>query len=247
MGIKHAGAAAIVGAFALMSSASPVTLAQEGTPTPMVSCEDASSPMAMGTPGAMMGDMAGMGMGTPMAGMDHMAMELDQMYIDMMIPHHAAIIALSQAALPRLEDARLQEIAQNIVDAQSAEIEELRGYREAFYGEAESMPMDEAMMAAMTEMMPGMSGTMEEMAFQMDPAAQVAAICAAEDTDLAFIDMTIAHHRMAIDSSEPVVAGATNEEIREFAQRVIEDPQREIDELEEIQADLTGEATPAGA
>ena len=169
------------------------------------------------------------------------------MFLDMMIPHHAGIIGLAQAALPRLQDQRLQGIARNIIDAQSGEIEELRGYREALYGDAEPMAMDDGMMTAMTEMMPGMSGAMEEMAFQMDPAAQAAAICAAENTDLAFIDMTIAHHQMAIESSEPVVAGATTEEIREFAQRVIEDQQREIAELEEIQADLTGEATPAGA
>ena len=222
----------------------PAVAAQEATPA-AYNCEDVEA-SGVGTPAAM-GGMAGMDVGSPMAGMDQMAMELDQMYIDMMIPHHAGIIGLAQAALPRLEDARLQEIAQNIIDAQSGEIEELRGYREDFYGDPMPMPMDESMMTMMTEMMPGMSGTMEEMAFQMDPAAQAAAICAAENTDLAFIEMTIAHHQMAIESSEPVVAGATTEEIRKFAQRVIEDQQREIDELEEIQADLTGEATPAGA
>ena len=244
MRTKHTPTAVIVSAFALMQLSGPVAMAQDATPAAMVSCEDLESSMAMGTPGAMAG---GMEMGTPMAGMDSMAMEmeLDQMFIDMMIPHHRGIIGLAQAALPRLEDPRLQEIAQSIVDAQSAEIEELRGYREEFYGAADPMPMDEGMMAAMDQMMPGISGTTEEMAFQMDPAAQAAAICAAENTDLTFIEMTIAHHQMAIEASEPVAADATQEEIREFAQRVIEDQQREIDELEAIQKELSGEATPA--
>ena len=231
-------------ALSILAPAAPFTGASQDDATPLASfdCENLGS-ATFATPSA----MTGMDRGTPMAGMDHMEMEIDQMFIDMMIPHHAGIIGLAQAALPRLQDQRLQEIAQNIIDAQSGEIEELRGYREALYGDAEPMAMDDGMMTAMTEMMPGMSGAMEEMAFQMDPAAQAAAICAAENTDLAFIDMTIAHHQMAIESSEPVVAGATNEEIRDFAQRVIEDQQREIAELEEIQADLTGEATPAGA
>ena len=241
MRIKYT-AAVIVGAFTLIQLSGPVVAAQDATPAPMFSCEDLESSMAMGTPGAGAG---GMDMGSPMAGMDPMTMELDQMYIDMMIPHHQGIIGLAQAALPRLEDERLQEIAQSIIDAQSAEIEELRGYREAFYGAADPMPMDEAMMAAMDQMMPGISGTTEEMAFQMDPAAQAAAICAAENTDLAFAEMTIAHHQMAIESSEPVVADATHEEIREFAQRVIEDQQREIEELTAIQSELSGQATPA--
>jgi uncharacterized protein (DUF305 family) len=189
-------------------------------------------------------DMAGM-MSTPMAGMDQMAMEPDQMYIDMMIPHHAAIIAMAEAALPRLTDARLQEIAQAIVDTQGPEIEELRGYRESFYGDAEPAPMDMALMETMAQMMPGMSGTMEEMAFQMNPEAQVAAICEAEDPDLTFIDLTIAHHQMAIESSEAVLDTAVHPEMRDFAQKVIDAQQQEIDELTAIRAELTGAATPA--
>ena len=223
---------------------SPGAAAQDATPPTAYSCETVGMPGAAGTP-AGMGDMAGTDMGTPMAGMEQMAMELDQIYIDMMIPHHAGIIGLAQAARPRLQDDRLQQIAQTIIDVQGAEIEELRGYREQFYGDPEPMPMDGAMMETMMQMMPGMSGTMDGMAFQMDPAAQAAAICAAEDTDLAFIDMTIAHHQMAIESSAPVVEGAANEEIRDFAQRVIDDQQREIDELESIRAELTGDGTPS--
>lgn len=249
MRITHTLAAAAIGAVAMLPMSGTILLARDATPETMASCEDAALGMAMGTPAAMAGmdDTAGMGMGTPMPGMDHAAMELDQAYIDMMIPHHASIIAMAQAALPRLEDERLREIAEAVIATQQPEVEELMGHREALYGDGDPMPMDGAMMGAMVELMPGMSSTMEEMGFQMDAAAQVAAICAAENTDLAFIDMTIAHHQTAIESSEPVVAGATTEEIRKFAQRVIEDQQREIDELEEIRADLTGEATPAGA
>ena len=234
----------LLGASVVIPTPSLGAAAQDATPA-AYSCETVETTGGAGTPAAAMGDMAGMDTGTPMAGMDQMAMELDQVYIDMMIPHHAGIIGLAEAALPRLQDERLQEIAQNIIDVQSAEIEELRGYREQFYGDPEPMPMDEVMMGTMMEMMPGMSGTMEEMAFQMDPAAQAAAICAAEDTDLAFIEMTIAHHQMAIEGSEPVVVGAAHEEIRAFAQRVIDDQQREIGELESIRADLTGDGTPS--
>lgn len=207
--------------------------AQEATPTATYSCESAAaSPMA-GTPPAAMGGMAGM------------AMELDQAYIDMMIPHHASIIAMAEAALPRLTDERLREIAQAVITTQQPEIDELRDLRQRLYGDPNPMPMDAAMMAAMDEMMPGM-GTMDEMAFQMDTAAQVAAICAAEDMDLAFIDLTIPHHQMAIVASEAVVAKGSHPEIREIAEQVIAAQQQEIDELAAIRAELTGEGTPAG-
>lgn len=225
---------------ALRASSAPVGALQEATPMTEYSCENATPSAA--TP--MMGDagMAGMGMGTPMAGME-MNMELDQLYIDMMLAHHAGIIGMAQAALPNLEDERLQEIAQNIIDVQTVEQGELRDYREQFYGSPEPAPMDESAMSMMSMMMPGM-GTMEEMSLQMDPEAQVALICAAEDTDLAFIDMTIAHHQMAITSSEAAVDQATNQEIKDFAAKVIEDQQREIDELTSIREELYGSATP---
>ena len=200
--------------------------------------------MTMATPGTEMGAMPGMDMASPAVGMDHASMDFDQMYIDMMVPHHASILAMAEAALPRLEDERLREIADAIVEAQGQEIEELRGFREEFYGDPEPMPMDDGMMAAMGEMMPSMAGTMEEMAFQMDAAAQVAALCAAEDADLAFIDLTIPHHEMAIDASRDALDRATHPEIHAFAQRVIDAQQREIDALGAIRRELYGSATP---
>lgn len=204
---------------------------QEATPT-VYSCDRvpaAATPTAMTPP---------MDMSSPMAGMD---MEFDQNYIDMMIPHHASIVALAEAALPKLTDTRLKEIAENIISAQTAEQEELRGYREAWYGSPDPMPMDPTMMM---DMMPGMDMSPDEMAMQMDPAAQVAAFCAAADPDLAFIDLVIPHHEMAIASSRAALEQATNDELRAFAQRVIEDQQMEIDELSGIRMDLAGSATP---
>ncbi|MDQ3780999.1 MAG: DUF305 domain-containing protein [Chloroflexota bacterium] len=227
--------------FALAFSAprgSVVAVAQpDATPT-TYSCETAATPMPdMSTP------MAGtvqdaMDMGTPA-----MSAAFDQMYIDMMMPHHESIVAMAQAALDRLEDDRLRQIAQRIIDAQLAEMDELRGYRNTFYGDGDPMPMNEQMMGMMTQMMPGM-GSMEEMAMQMDATSQVAAICEAEDADLAFIDLTIPHHVMAIAASEAAREQATHDEIRAFAERVIEDQQREIEELQEIRMELYGSATP---
>ena len=206
------------------------------------SCEMvAASPMA---------GMEGMTMSTPMAeeghDMDGQSVEVDQLYIDMMLPHHESIIALAQAAQDRLTDERLQTIADNIITAQSAENEELRGLREQWYGSAESMPMDESMMGMMTEMMPGM-GDMAAMQMQMDPQALVAAFCAGEDPDQTFIDLVIPHHEMAIQSSEAALEQATHEELRAIAEQVIQAQQAEIDELEGIRAELTGEGTPAAS
>jgi uncharacterized protein (DUF305 family) len=239
---RRAATAATIPAFVLIPFFTPSGVAaQEATPTMTYSCETAmtASPMA---------SMEGMTMGTPATGDDHdmagASVEFDQLYIDMMMPHHQSIIALAQAAGDRLTDERLQTIATNIITAQQAEIAELRGYREQWYGSPDPMPMDEGMMGMM-EMMPGM-GDMASMQMQMDPDALVTTFCGAEDPDLAFIDLTIPHHEMAVMASEAALEQATHDEIRTIAERVIQDQQREIDELSAIRQELTGEATPAG-
>lgn len=231
-GIRRTFALAVATTAVAVSVATPTpgqALRQEATPSTTYSCETLPAGAAS-TPTMDPGAMEGMETASPAAGMA-MEMGIDLHYIDMMIPHHGSIIAMAEAALPRLTDERLQDIAQNIIDTQSTEIEELGNLRAELAGSAMPMPMDD--MSMMTEMMPGM-GSMEEMAMQMDPVAQVTAICEAEDPDLAFIDLTIPHHEMAIVASEAVLEQSANEEVRAVAERVIADQQREIETLLEI-------------
>ncbi len=215
---------------------SMITASQSATPPPAAaSCDAAATPsagmgMEMGTPGS------GMEMGTPA-----MTAEFDQTYIDMMIPHHASIVALSQAALPRLTDPRLRALASEIITAQTAEVEELRGYRETFYGNPAPMMVSEQEMG---RVMPGMTMPIGDMMAQMDAATQVETFCAATDPDIAFIDLVIPHHQSAIVASEAALTEATHPEIREFAQRVIDAQVREIDELTAIRQERYGSGTP---
>ncbi len=219
----------------ILVSASGVANAEShsGTPEATWSCATAGTPAAAGHDDMAMGDDMEMEMAD---------VEFDQLYIDMMLPHHGSIIALSQAALPELTDPRLREMAQNIIGAQTEENVQLTEWRTDWYGSGEPM-MDEMSMTSMLEAMP--VGTMDEMMREMDAAYQVSTFCAADDPDLAFIDQVIPHHQMAIDASEVAVEQAVHPELAEFASQVIIDQQAEIDLLEEIRAELAGEATPA--
>lgn len=226
---------ALIAAVIPGSRAISVSAQSAATPAAGFACADSHSPA---TPTMDHGAMAGGS--TPAAGM---TMEFDQSYIDMMIPHHASIVALAQAALPRLTDGRLIAMAEAIIDAQAAEIAELGGYRADWYGSAMPAPMS---MDAMMAMMPaGMMMSSAEMMTQMDPHAQVAAFCAATDPDLAFIELVIPHHESAIAVSRTALGRATHDELKAFAQHVIDDQQREIDELVTIKDELLARATPA--
>ena len=181
-----------------------------------------------------------------MAGMDHGAMsgeaelpEFDQIYIDMMIPHHGCVVALAQAALPRLENEGLQTIAQAIILTQQDEQELLQTYREAWYGSAEPESMD-AIMPAMMEYMPEAHDLMMADMDLMDADALVARFCSEDSADLAFIDLVIPHHESAIAASEPAVTDAVHLQIQDFAKNVIETQQSEIDQLTEIRSQLQG-------
>ena len=176
-------------------------------------------------------------MATPGAGQMHVT-EYDLMYIDMMIPHHESIIALATVARDELTNPRLIEIANEIVATQQGEIDELRQLRDQWYPDAAPVSME--MMADM----PGMGGDMTMMDQQMSADWQVQTFCAAADKDLAFIDQVIPHHQMAIDTSVAAVELAVHPELAEIAREAITAQQAEIDELEQIRAELTGQATP---
>lgn len=176
------------------------------------------------------------GMATP--GMMH-DVEFDLMYIDMMIPHHESIIALAEVAQHELTHPRLIEIAEDVIEFQSAENEAMMELRDEWYGDAAPVSMD------MMMGMPGMGTDMEMMNQQMSAEWQVETFCAAEDKDLAFIEQVIPHHHMAIDSSEAALEQAVHPELVAIAELVITAQEQEIEELEAIRAELTGEATPA--
>lgn len=74
----------------------------------------------------------------------------DRAFIDMMIPHHQGAIRMARIELENGVDAESRQLAQDIIDAQSREIEEMNEWRERWYGspspaggvpaESESLP-----------------------------------------------------------------------------------------------------------
>jgi len=101
----------------------------------------------------------------------------------------------------------------------------MKGWRQQWYGSSETPPMS-AM--PMLEAMPGMG----EAGHPMDMQADVDALRnAPEPFDLAFIDAMIPHHQSAIDAANMVKDSAVHPEMRALAQQVIEEQQKEIDQM----------------
>jgi uncharacterized protein (DUF305 family) len=85
------------------------------------------------------------GMESSMRGMDPRHMQglkgdaYDRMYVNMMIPHHQGAIVMAEDALTKSQRPEIRKLAQSIIDAQSAEIDMMNGWK-ATWAQAESMP-----------------------------------------------------------------------------------------------------------
>jgi len=58
----------------------------------------------------------------------------DQRFIDAMIPHHEGAIAMAEAALGKSQHGEIRTMAQAIIDAQKAEIAQMRQWKQAWFG-----------------------------------------------------------------------------------------------------------------
>jgi uncharacterized protein (DUF305 family) len=62
----------------------------------------------------------------------------DKAFIDAMIPHHQSAIEMAQVALKKSENPRIKELAENIVNAQKREIEQMKQWRKEWYSSGAS-------------------------------------------------------------------------------------------------------------
>ena len=170
--------------------------------------------------------------------------EFDQMFIDMMVPHHQSATEMSQIALERAEHPEIKTMAEEMIGKQQDEITQLQAWRTEWYGSPETPPM-----SAMP-LLPGMS-SMSGMDHEgdmaiMDMTQDVEALRdAPEPFDLAFIDAMIPHHTMAIEAAQMALDQAEHSELMDMAQMIIDDQQQEITQLQTWREEWYSDAAAA--
>lgn len=164
--------------------------------------------------------------------------EIDELFINMMVPHHEGAVAMARIALERSQRAEIQEMANAIISAQEEEITQMRAWKQEWYGSSDTPDMSEM---PMLEEMPGMGGMGHTMNMQADVDALQEA---PQPFDLAFIDAMIPHHQSAIDAAEIALQEAVHPEIRELAQGIIEAQQAEIEQMLDWRAAWFPDAPP---
>jgi uncharacterized protein (DUF305 family) len=156
-------------------------------------------------------------------------------FMEGMIDHHQMAIDMAQDCLEKASSDDLKTICQNIIDAQSAEIEQMRGWLLDWYN-VDYYPVP---MADMEEDHSGHD--MDEMAFT-DPAMMMGMMAGLNrvegvEYDIAWAESMIDHHDDAIHMAERLIrrVGDTGHaDLKALAEKIIEDQSAEIETLESL-------------
>jgi YVTN family beta-propeller protein len=160
-----------------------------------------------------------------MSNMDHAAMvdssqPFDAQFIDSMIEHHQGAIAMAEVALEQAEHEELRTLAEEIIAAQSVEIEQLQKWRSDWYPDL--APTDGM------EMGMGAMGINEDVNVPFDQR---------------IIGAMISHHQGAIGMAQMALEQAEHEEIRTLAEAIISAQTAEIEQMLDWLAEWYGEQT----
>lgn len=140
--------------------------------------------------------------------MNHMAdmhsVSSEEQFIVNMIPHHQEAVDTAETVLES-EDEELRELAGNIITAQEEEIEMMNSWLDEWY--------PEHMEETYEEMMPDLLSL------------------EGSERDKAFIEGMIEHHEGAVIMAEDVLKLEPREEVKKFANAVIEVQTSEINQM----------------
>jgi uncharacterized protein (DUF305 family) len=135
----------------------------------------------------------------------------EQAFLANTIDHHLMAVEMGELCVEKGRHPKLRDVCADIVETQSAEIDEMRAYLRDWYGiDKEPMMPDDPLDGDMSDM--------EEL-----EAAQPG-----KEFDVLVSEMFIEHHLLQIARSKRCLRKAEHEELKDLCQRQIETQAREI-------------------
>jgi uncharacterized protein (DUF305 family) len=146
--------------------------------------------------------------------------QIDQHFIEMMIPHHQGAVDMANLALTKAKHPELKKLAESIKTSQTKEIEEMKVWYKKWYGT--DVPTTSGM--GMT-MQCGMGMNMMGM-MNMD----LTALNNASNFDQVFIEQMIPHHQSAVMMAG-MILNSSHPELRNLAKAIIQTQSAEIEQM----------------
>lgn len=146
--------------------------------------------------------------------------QIDQHFIEQMIPHHEGAIIMANLALEKAERSEIKILAQAIVKAQSDENQQMKSWYKDWFDK--DVSKDSAMMG----------GMMSQGGMHMGSSQDISALKNAADFDKEFIEQMIPHHQMAIMMARMLEAGTNRPEMQQLAKNIIKSQSEEIQQMQ---------------
>jgi len=144
----------------------------------------------------------------------------DLQFIDTMSQHHRMGIDMMKLAEQRAKHSELKEMARKGIEEEEKEVQQMQGWKTDWYpNKPDAMNMN----------MPGMKESMKGMS--MNDSMEKLSASSGEAFDKMFIDMMSKHHLGAIAMSKDAIKNGKHEEIKQFAQKLIDEQKAEIAQM----------------
>jgi len=143
--------------------------------------------------------------------------DFDLDFANMMVMHHQAAVDMSKVEIAKGTDARIKTMAQNIITAQKAEIEQMQQF-------IKNHKMQEAKQNA--EMHHELDAVMKDMMDKMKSIQMTG------NADKDFVMMMIPHHESAVEMAEDELSHGKHQELKKMARVMIADQNKEIADFE---------------
>lgn len=173
-------------------------------------------------------------------GMGMNQQQVDQHFIQMMIPHHEGAVDMANLALSKATHPELKKLAQGIKTSQAQEIQEMKDWYKKWYGTAVPVMSHRNMSmqsnGGMTQGTPNPAGWETHMMQMMDMNMDLTALKQAPNFDQVFIEQMIPHHQMAVMMAA-MVLDSPHAELRNLGKAIIQAQSTEIEQMLQWQKD----------
>ena len=151
--------------------------------------------------------------------------DYDLRFIDAMMLHHQGAVDMAKEVLNKSQRPEMKKLAEDIINAQNREINQMKQWRKTWYPQASSTPM--AHNPQMGQMMPMTQEMMQSMMMSMNLGAANA------EFDKRFINAMIPHHEGALVMAEDALSKSKRPEIKKLSQDIVSSQQKEIDQMKQ--------------
>ncbi|AFY36267.1 DUF305 domain-containing protein [Calothrix sp. PCC 7507] len=164
--------------------------------------------------------------------------QVDQHFMEMMVPHHRQALEMAELALSRAQHPEIKNLAVVIKKDQNREIQQMQTWYKAWYGK--EVPVTamthQEMMARHQGMSQQMNPEMMKMPMNQNMRGMnvnLETLKNAPDFDKEFIRQMIPHHRMAVEMSKMAAKKTHKPKIRNLAQSIIKTQTAEINQMQQ--------------